>query len=73
MGIIFWLVVLLVVAVVNRRRRAPKTVQLSYPGGVGRMIGEWIVFPCSCRFHVGSQVRRLCQGHEAIFAAEAAK
>jgi hypothetical protein len=73
MGIIFWVVVLLVVAVVNRRRRAPKKVKLLYPGGVGRMVGEWIVFPCNCRFHAGTQARFLCAAHDAIFAAEAAR
>jgi hypothetical protein len=70
MGIIFWVAVLIVVHVVNRRRaKGNKQVKLMYPGGVGRMVGEWIVFPCNCRFHATTQNRFLCAAHDAMFAA----
>lgn len=70
---LFLLVVVLVVLAVRKasQPKKQKTVDLAYPGGVGRLVGSNIVFPCGCRFHIGSQDRRLCASHDAILSAEA--
>lgn len=67
MSLTFWLVVL-VVALAFRTRRAKREIKLLYSRG--ELVGDAAVFPCGCRYSISGQDRRLCQAHQAIIAAE---